>query len=360
MQRKNTLKSLILLGLTTILSFNSFASSEHAEEKKEFNTVDMAMHHVKDAHEVHLMGEGESAVVLPLPVIVFGSEGMAVFMSSEFHHDDHGHHIVEKGGMKFVKVHEKIWELNAGQEHAYVNADHTVENGALVSDFSITKNVATMFLVCFIMLLIFFKVAKYYKSNGAVAPRGITSWMEPLILFVRDDIAKDNIGHKYKKFMPYLLTVFFFILIGNLLGLIPFISNPNLTGNISVTLVLAFFTLIVQLIFSKKAFWAHIFTPPGVPVALYPILVPIEIAGIFIKPAALMIRLFANITAGHIIVLALVAIIFTNESIAWSGLSVPMALFISVLEILVAFLQAYIFTMLSALFIGGAVAEDHH
>jgi len=216
-----------------------------------------------------------------------------------------------------------------------------------------------MFLVAFLLFFVFFKVARFYKKNGAVAPKGIVSWMEPLVLFVRDDIAEPNIGAKKDKFMPYLLTVFFFILIGNLLGLIPWIGSPNLTGNISVTITLAMFTLIIQLVFSKKPFWKHIFMPPGVPLALYPILVPIEIAGIFIKPAALLIRLFANMTAGHIIVISLISIIFVKESVAWSGLSVPMALFISTLELLVAFLQAYIFTMLSALFIGTAVEEAH-
>jgi F-type H+-transporting ATPase subunit a len=186
------------------------------------------------------------------------------------------------------------------------------------------------------------------------------TWNHLFYLF--DEIAQENIhGHdKYKKYMPYLLTVFFFILFGNLLGLIPFLSNPNMTGSISVTLLLAMITFIIQLASSKGAFWGHIFAPPGVPKALYVILVPIEFLGIFIKPAALTIRLFANITAGHIIVVSLISIIFVTKNLAWAGLSVPMTLFISILELLVAFLQAYIFTMLSALFIGTAAEEGHH
>jgi F-type H+-transporting ATPase subunit a len=211
------------------------------------------------------------------------------------------------------------------------------------------------------MFFVFKAVAKKYKLGAPAAPKGIASWMEPLVLFVRD-FAKENIGDKkYMKFMPYLLTVFFFIWFGNLLGLIPFIGGINMTGNISITLTLALITLVIQMVNSKWAFWSHMLMPPGVPVLLYPILVPIELLGLIIKPAALMIRLFANITAGHVIVLSIIGIIFMNHSFAWAGLSVPLALFISVLEVtLVAFLQAYIFTMLSSMFIGSAVEEAHH
>ena len=201
-----------------------------------------------------------------------------------------------------------------------------------------------------------------HKKNGAVAPKGIAKFMEPLILFVRDDIAKENIkDNKHHKFLPYLTTVFFFIWINNLLGLIPiFPGGANLTGNITVTLFLALCTLFLTLIYSNKNYWTHIFATPGVPLVLLPIMIPIEIVGIFTKPFALMIRLFANITAGHIIILALISIIFINKSAYWGALSVPMALFISILEILVAALQAYLFAMLSALFIGAAVEEAHH
>ncbi len=353
-------KSLILTFLATF-AFATANASDEGEKENDFDPVSFATHHVLDAHEIHIVGEGEDAVTIPLPVIVFGSQGMAIFMSSEFHHDDHGHHVVEKNGMNFVKSHEKIYELNPGEHHLEV--DHSIGevlNAVKPFDMSITKNVATLFLVAIILVLVFRAVGKYYTKNGSVAPKGLASWMEPLILFVRDDVAKNNIKTGPERFMPFLLTVFFFILCGNILGLIPVLTNPNLTGNISVTMTLALFMLVIQLIHSKKSFWSHIFLPPGVPVALYPILVPIELAGIFIKPIALMIRLFANITAGHIIIISLISIIFVNQSAAWAGLSVPMALFISVLEILVAFLQAYIFTMLSALFIGMAVEEAHH
>ena len=361
MHQKTTFKLAILLGMIFLFNTNLKANQDHEPSKdstKPFNAVDFAFAHVLDAHEVHIAGEGASSITLPLPIILWTEKGLVTFLSSAFHHDNEGHHVVEKKGLSFVKYKEKIYQLNAGESHIEIK-DKNVSNASLPLDFSITKAVFTMFLVAFLLFFVFFKVARFYKKNGAVAPKGIVSWMEPLVLFVRDDIAEPNIGAKKDKFMPYLLTVFFFILIGNLLGLIPWIGSPNLTGNISVTITLAMFTLIIQLIFSKKPFWKHIFMPPGVPLALYPILVPIEIAGIFIKPAALLIRLFANMTAGHIIVISLISIIFMKESLAWSGLSVPMALFISTLELLVAFLQAYIFTMLSALFIGTAVQEAH-
>jgi F-type H+-transporting ATPase subunit a len=206
------------------------------------------------------------------------------------------------------------------------------------------------------------KIAKHYKTNGAVAPKGIASFLEPIVLLVRDDIAKQNISkYKYEKFMPYLLTIFFFIWLNNMLGLIPFIpGGANLTGNISVTLVLACMTLIMILLNGNKNYWEHVLWMPGVPAAVKIILTPIEIIGIFTKPFALMVRLFANITAGHIVVLSLVSLVFIFKNMAMGAVSVPFTLFISVLELLVAFLQAYVFTMLSALFIGAAVEEAHH
>lgn len=207
-----------------------------------------------------------------------------------------------------------------------------------------------------------FTMAKYYRKNGAVAPKGIAKFLEPLVLLVQDDIAKANIGEKkYKKFVPFLLTAFFFILLNNLLGMIPiFPGGANLTGNISVTFFLALCTLLITVFSGNKNYWRHIFATPGVPIPILIIMVPIEIVGIFTKPIALMIRLFANITAGHIIILALISLVFINKSIAWGALSVPLSLFISILEVLVAFLQAYLFTMLSALFIGAAVEDAHH
>ncbi len=347
---------IILFGLLlTVAGFAKASGSTATSEEKPFDPAAHAVHHALDAHEFHLTDD----FVIPLPVILWTEEGLVTFMSSEFHHDDEGHHVVERNGMSFVKMHEKIYQLDAGAHHMVVGADHHPENAHVVTmDFSLTKNIVSIFIVAFLLLFVFIKAAKRYKPG--TVPGGIAKWMEPLVLMVRD-IAKENIEeNKFKKFIPYLLTVFFFILFGNLLGLVPFLANPNVTGSISITFMLAMFTFGIQMLNSNKGYWGHIFAPPGVPKALYIILVPIEIAGVFIKPAALMIRLFANITAGHIIVVSLISIIFINQSVAWSALSVPMTLFISTLELLVAFLQAYIFTMLSALFIGMAVESAHH
>ena len=360
------MKSYIKILLSAFIflpSFGTFAGESEengSEEKSKFNPVSHAMHHAMDAHDIHLWGENENSFSIPLPIILWTDNGLVTFMSSAFHHDDHGHHTVEKNGRKYVKLHEKIYELNAGQDHIVLGEGSHPENAKAVLDFSITKNVLTLFLVAFLMLFIFLKTAKFYKGGQMEAPRGVAGWMEPVILFVKG-IADESIEKSRTiKYVPFLLTLFFFILFGNLLGLIPFLSNPNLTGSISTCLLLAVIVFIIQMISTRKYYWGHIFAPPGVPIALYPIMIPIEIAGIFIKPFSLMIRLFANITAGHIIVVSLISIIFIFESLGWAAFSVPMTLFISVLEILVAFLQAYIFTMLAAMYIGMAVEEPHH
>lgn len=337
--------------------------------KDEFNVNEMIMHHVKDAHEWHLWGSEHEGVSLHLPVI-FYDNGFKVFSASHFYQ---GLRVVEKEANTGEKLsfyigegpaegyalfHEKIYRLSDGKLHFEQGHPHNVKP----LDLSITKNVLSLFIGVFLILLIMLSTARFYKKNGAIAPKGIAKFIEPLILFVQDDIAKGNIGErKYKKYVPYLLTAFFFILLNNLLGMVPILpGGANLTGNISVTLFLAMCTLVLTVFSGNKNYWRHIFATPGVPIPILIIMVPIEIVGIFTKPIALMIRLFANVTAGHIIILALISLIFINKSIAWSALSVPMALFISVLELLVAFLQAYLFTMLSALFIGAAVEEEHH
>ncbi len=357
----------LLLAFLAPFSWANEGSGEHGEEKA-FDVNEMIMHHIKDAHEWHLWGGEHDGVAIYLPVILYHN-GLKYFSSSHLYHGEVRsafdqktmqpvHYIAGVGPAKgYAIFHEKIYYTGTGG--LIIEDGHVTENVKPL-DFSLTKNVVFMFLSVIILLIILFSAAKVYKKNGAVAPKGIAKFIEPLVLFVRDDIAKDNIDeHKYHKYVPYLLTIFFFILIANLLGSIPLIGS-NLTGNISVTFFLATCTLLVTLFSSNKNYWKHIFATPGVPVALLPIMIPIEFIGIFTKPFALMIRLFANITAGHIIILALVSIIFINKSAAWGALSVPMALFISVLELLVAFLQAYLFAMLSAMFIGAAVEEAHH
>lgn len=360
---KNAIKS-IVLSLVTLFSFSTAFAGHDSGKKEKFNVNEVIMHHIKDAHEWHVIDLPSGPVSIYLPIILLDG-GLKTFSSASFYHgevktDASGkyHYVVGSGAAAgYAMFHEKIYKLN-GEGELHFEGDHP--HNVLPKDFSITKNTASLLISMVIILVIMFSVAKFYKKNGAVAPRGIAKFIEPLIVFVRDDVAKANIDHhKYQKYVPYLLTIFFFILVNNLMGLIPVVGS-NLTGNIAVTLVLAVMTLIVTVFSGNKHYWKHIFATPGVPVPLLIIMVPIEIVGIFTKPFALMVRLFANITAGHIIILALVSIIFLNQSATWGLLSVPMALFISVLEILVAFLQAYLFAMLSALFIGAAVEEAHH
>lgn len=340
------------------------ATHHEAEEDAPFDPTSMIMHHIKDAHSWHLFDVNDHAYSIPLPVILWTDNGLVTFMSSAFHHDVEGHHVVEAGGQRFVNIHEKIYYASEEAHHGvYAEMDHETHEvqNAKPLDLSITKNVLTLLVVAALMFWIFGRsAAKYRKGDGV--PRGIAGFTEPLILFVRDDIAKDNIGEKhYKRFVPYLLTLFFFIWINNLLGLVPFFpGGANVSGNIAFTMILALFTFIITTVNGNKNYWMHIFWMPGVPYLVRPILAVVEFAGIFTKPFSLMIRLFANITAGHIIVLSLVSLVFVFETVWISPASIVMTLFISTLELLVAALQAYIFTMLTALFIGAALEEHHH
>jgi F-type H+-transporting ATPase subunit a len=239
-----------------------------------------------------------------------------------------------------------------------VDSTGKIIEDASIWDFSITRNVISMLMTTFILLIIFLGVSRKYKKTVGKAPKGLQSFMEPLILFVRDDIAIPNLGIKYTRFMPLLLTIFFFILINNLFGMIPFFPGGfNLTGNIAVTAVLAVIILFVVNLNGNKYYWKHIFSPN--PWWLFPIMIPVEIVSIFSKPIALMIRLFANITAGHIVILSLISLIFIFQTLWVSPVSIIFVVFMDTIELLVAFLQAYIFTLLSSLFIGMAI-EEHH
>ena len=327
------------------------------KEEKGFDAKEMIMEHISDSNEWHLWttksenGE-EHHVSIPLPIIIKDKEGFHFFMSSAIEHGhEHEGYTLEKGLVVSKKGLEKALFTKM------VSGKQSIENSFF--DFSITKNVAALFISIFILLLVFIGIAKSYKKS--LVPSGLGKFLEPVILFIRDEVAIPNIGQtKYKKYMPYLLTVFFFIWFNNLFGLIPFAPfGSNLTGNIATTAVLAIITLLITVFSANKDYWKHIFMPP-VPLLLYPIMVPIEIIGVFTKPFALMMRLFANVTAGHIMILAIISLIFIFKTPLLGFASVPLALFISVLELLVAVLQAYIFTVLSALFIGIAVAEHHH
>lgn len=358
---KKVLKAL-LLGIFLATSFVGYASNDKdadSDNDKEFNAKEMILHHVKDAHEFHLWGEGDSSVSIPLPIILWTDNGLTTFMSSEFHHDDAGKVVVTKNGGNFVKFHEKIYQLD-GNEAAFDSEYHAITNGTKPLNFSITRNVFMMWFSVLVLLLIFITAARSYKKSNGV-PTGIAGFVEPLIVFVRDEIGKPMIGeHKYKKYMPYLLTIFFFIWINNIFGLIPILNGANLSGNIAFTFTLAIFTFIITTFSGNKNYWKHIFWMPGVPVPMKIFLMPIEIIGMFVKPVSLMIRLFANITAGHVIILALMSLIFVFKSVYIAPVSVAFSLFITVIEIIVTAIQAYIFTILSALYFGMATEEEHH
>ncbi len=241
-------------------------------------------------------------------------------------------------------------------------------HGRIVADLSFTRHTIFMLLAALVLLLIFLPLgAKYRKGVGRTsAPRGrLQNAMEALVIYVREEIAKPTMGENYAKYMPYLLTAFFFILFGNLLGLFPY--GATMTSNIAVTAVLAGFTFVVTQFAGTKDYWGHIFNPPGVPFLVKFIMVPIEFLGIFTKPFALAIRLFANMTAGHLVILSLIGLIFSfgkifGAAVGWgtSLAAVPMTVFVYVLELLIAFIQAYVFTILSALFIGMASADHEH
>ncbi|SFC95604.1 F0F1 ATP synthase subunit A [Algibacter pectinivorans] len=352
-----------------LVSFNGFANGDKNPQGNTIDTPDeikeYISHHLKDSHDFHLFTNNASGThySFPLPVIVWTSEGLKTFMSSAFHHDDAGHVIVEKGGVKLTKIHSKIYELESGATSVSFDEDHHATNAHKVLDLSITKSVFGMLLAGLLMFLGFVALARSYKKGPI--PTGFGRVLEPLVIYVRDDIAKPNIGDKkYRKFMGFLLTVFFFIWILNLLGLTPL--GFNVTGQIAVTVCLALFTAVIYLFSGSKDFWAHTLWMPGVPVILRPILAVIELVGfVLIKPFSLLVRLFANMTAGHFVVMSLIALMITLKQdfgpALSTGMSLVLALFISVIEILVAFLQAFIFTMLSSLFIGMAVEEhDHH
>lgn len=320
-----------------------------------FSPGDFIFDHIADAHEWHITEINGNPVSLPLPVILYSKDkGLDIFMSGKFHHGHEsykGYILVTEGDNKGKIIDEATGELPL--------------------DLSITRNVVALLFSIILLFWIFISAGQAYKRNPISAPKGIQSFIEPVILFLRDEVAIPSIGEKqYARFMPFLLTIFFFILINNLLGLIPiFPGGANLTGNIAVTAVLALFTLVVTNVSGNKNYWKHIFNTPGVPVFLklpIPLMPLIETIGIFTKPFALMVRLFANITAGHIIAMGVFSMVFIFAEMApaigygISVISVLFDVFMIFVELLVAFIQAFIFTFLSSIYIGMAVEEHHH
>ena len=370
-------------------------SHDHGHEQEAFNPSNFIIHHIADAHDIHLWGD----VHIPLPIIVYTEEhGLDVFMSSAFEghgdvrlaerpsgvtyelshghiavagdHAGHGHtdHDHDAHGDHADHDHEAHQE-HAGHDHGeHDHADHG-HHGPVVYDLSITKSIFGMLLMLGLMVVLFGRMAGSYKNRQGQAPTGMTNALEPLVLFLRDEIAVPNIGkEKADKFLPFLMTVFFFIFFANLLGLVPFIGGFNVTGTLGITMVLASLVFLITTLNGNKHYWGHLFWPPGVPLFVMPIIIPIEIVGMFLKPIVLMIRLTANISAGHIIILSFVSLILIfgkgGEAMAAGygiGIfSTAFMIFMYCLELLVAFLQAFVFTLLAAIYFGEATHEAHH
>jgi F-type H+-transporting ATPase subunit a len=352
---KSSILNLKLFRLSCICAFfltvglfsgSAFGQETTAKEgEKKFEPKAVILEHIGDSHVWPVFGKTE----LPLPVILYTDKGIETFSSANLMPEG----AVYKGAHYNYRLEEnKIVAVDAAGGLDKAATKHVI-------DFSITRNVASMFMAIAILLVVFLNVSTAYRKRAGKAPKGMQSFLEPLILFVRDDIAMPNIGLKYARFMPLLLTIFFFILLNNLLGMIPFFPGGyNLTGNIAVTAVLSVIIFFVVNLNGNKYYWKHIFVPD--PWWLFFIMIPVELVGIFTKPIALMIRLFANITAGHILILSLISLIFIFKTLWVSPVSIVFVVFMDTIELLVAFLQAYIFTLLSALFIGMAIAEHHH
>ncbi len=349
-------------------------------------------------------------VRIPLPMIIYNKDrGMEFFSSGKFapgHHDD-GHYTYKD----YVMYHGNIHRIKCpgfteatnkmevagfdtvthkdekGKEHdthyaiiggkAFELEAKTIWDGGLLGggitsfyDFSPTKNVISMILVCLLFFWMFRKAAKAYSVREGMAPAGIQSFLEPVVQFIRDDVAIPFIGeHKYERFFPLLLTIFFFILGLNLWGQVPFLGSVNVTGSLTVTAVLAVIVFIITNINGNKDYWKHIFNMPGVPWFVKLILTPVELLGMFIKPLTLMLRLAGNITAGHIAILSFVGLIFIfgnagqslSGSLTGTAMAIPLTIFMMAIELIVAFVQAFVFTILTASYIGAAVEEhDHH
>lgn len=350
---KNRLKifHILLLFVASLTTVNAYA-----EEEAAFSPGELIFGHTGDSYEWHITKVGEKDIAIPLPVIVYSSEkGLNMFCASKLHHgkEYNGFYIAESGDYA-GKVVEKDAQGNEVRPW----------------DFSLTKNAVALLLNSLLLIIIILYAAKWYKKNPLTAPKGFRGALEMLIISIQDDVIKPSVGKDYKKFSPYLLTIFFFIFINNLMGLIPiFPGGANTTGNIAVTFVLAIITMLVVNIFGTKEYWKEIFSP-AVPVWLkspiFPLMPVLELFGVFTKPFALMIRLFANILAGHSIILAFICLIFfvakmsAGISVTMTAVAVIFTIFMNFLELLVAFIQAYVFVMLASVFIGLARVEPHH
>lgn len=379
--KKNNIKHFILtlyflisfICFTPLMSYaeNSSQSKEleEAEERLEkveesFDAGELIFDHILDSYDWHICTWKGKHISVYLPIIVYSEGELYCFSSKRFHHD-HQYVVKDKNGD------DVVFEIpSEGKYEGKVVRIMSDGSEKRPLDISITKTVCGLLISCTLLIIIFMIVAKSYRKNEERAPKGLQALIEPLVIYVRDDIARPNIGKDYEKYLPYLLTVFFFIIFNNFLGLIPFFPfGANITGNISVTAVLALFTFCITTFTGKKHYYQDIFNTPGVPWWLkfpLPLMPVIEVVGCFIKPFVLAVRLFANITAGHIVVLGFICMIFILGEMsaaaggAMSVLSVILAIFVDCLEMLVAYIQAYVFTLLSAIYFGMAAKEEEH
>ena len=351
----------LFLTLTLSLFFgtNSFAgdpnSSPEAERDVRSEYSDFKNHHLLDNHSFKLFkyksNEDTKYISFPLPIILWDN-GFQVFSSSKFYF---GKKVVNQNGSFYKLYHNKIYKTDELGRINYDKNNKVLNEKPL--DLSITKNVAFILICSILMMVVFGRMAKSYKKNPI--PSGLGRLLEPIVLYIRDDIARPNIGEKhYKRYMSFLLTVFFFIWFVNLFGLTPL--GSNVTNNIAVTASLAVLTYLITTFTANKNYWGHIFWMPGVPGPMKIILAPIELLGTIIKPFSLMIRLYANMTAGHVVLMSILGLIFIFKNWIGGTLSFGLAFSLSLLELLVCVLQAYIFTMLSALYFGAAVEDHHH
>jgi F-type H+-transporting ATPase subunit a len=370
-------KSLSVAGFSVFLAFFfniAFAQEGTAQKgkKNEFNAKEIIFGHVLNNHDFHLIDivndQGEKRPVsIPLPVILYSKErGLVAFMSSRFHHGEQNYRNY------MMLTDEKIAELKldnkkySAQDIVAVDDSGNIDTTVRIYDISLTRNVVQMLIGLTLFVWVMLAIAKKYKNGFGVssAPKGSQSLLEPVITFVRDEVAKPNLGNAYERYLPFLLTIFFFILINNIIGLIP--GSANVTGNIAFTAVLGVISFVVILFSSDRHYWGHIFNPPDVPLGVKFILVPVEFISVFIKPFALIIRLFANMVAGHIIIICLISLIFIfgnmNKFAGWgtAPFSIAFTIFIYFIEVLVAFIQAFIFAMLTAVFIGQAIEGKQH
>ena len=377
-------------GLTLGLVFGSIGTAsasgaDHGEAG--FNPSEFIIHHIQDAHEIHIIGD----VHIPLPVIAYAPESgqFDTFLSSALHHGAHhgssGLWYTMDHGTLIAHDHDPSGHNHGAHDHRDHSDDHAEgghaeedhaghdhgahhAGGVEIVDLSITKSIFGMLLMMGLVLVLFASAGRGYAKRKGQAPKGLQNALEPMVLFIRDEVAIPSIGKKKAdRYLPFLLTVFFFIFFSNLLGLIPFIGGFNITGTLGITAVLATLVFVITTVSGNKHYWSHILWPAGVPLPIKFILVPIEIASIFIKPFVLMVRLTANITAGHIIILAFTSLIFIlgeqfggGVGIGTGVFSTLFMIFMYMIEFLVAFLQAYVFTLLAALYFGEATHEAHH